>query len=537
MTGTKFCSALALTVVVLMILASGVTIGTAKGAPTTITAYKSTITVNVKSPYQSSQWADAQTISEPQSGITFAAKQNGTGWLFLMIWHTSAFICTDAACFGGIELGYLNNTQAMGSSNTPTMMILASTSFKNNIDEFVSTDTVTPTTVESLGYKVQSVCGLTLTGTVSNGQYTVECYKPFALSGASPYDLKLVVGSTIEIGFGVGEFSSPGDHMVTDMSTYTLTFSGQTYGSSSSTSSTTSTSRSSSTSSTSSTTSSSTTTSTSSTTTSTSKTTTSSTSSTTSSSTTTSTSSTTTSTSVTTPPAYTVNAATNSKSYVGNVTGTISGTVTGTPSAAGSTLSLQIANPVNVTVFTQTVTISANGAFSGTFSPGPSWAIPGTYTLTATYFTIISGTPSFFTNIYRFSYIPNTVTTTTTTTSTGPFSTSTTTTTATTTTTTTTTKTTTVTGPTTTVSGPTSTVTGPTTTVSGPTSTVTGPTTTLTSTATTTAAPVTFTNTSTSTVTQTTSAIPGWAYAAMVVLLLIGLAIGYVVKRPSVKQS
>jgi hypothetical protein len=43
--------------------------------------------------------------------------------------------------------------------------------------------------------------------------------------------------------------------------------------------------------------------------------------------------------------------------------------------------------------------------------------------------------------------------------------------------------------------------------------------------------------TSTSTVTQTTSAIPGWAYGLMVVLLLIGLAIGYVVKRPSIKQS
>ena len=44
-------------------------------------------------------------------------------------------------------------------------------------------------------------------------------------------------------------------------------------------------------------------------------------------------------------------------------------------------------------------------------------------------------------------------------------------------------------------------------------------------------------NTATSTVTQTTSAIPGWAYGVMVVLLLVGLAIGYVVKRPSVKQS
>jgi hypothetical protein len=38
-------------------------------------------------------------------------------------------------------------------------------------------------------------------------------------------------------------------------------------------------------------------------------------------------------------------------------------------------------------------------------------------------------------------------------------------------------------------------------------------------------------------VTQTTSSIPAWAYGTMVLLLLIGLAIGYVVKRPSAKQS
>ncbi|MGD0638812.1 MAG: hypothetical protein ABSA72_12315, partial [Nitrososphaerales archaeon] len=307
--------------------------------PTTITAYKSQYAVNVNSAYQPSQWTDTSTINVAATGMTLAAKQNGTGWLFLMTWQQSKIYCTDEYCFGGIELGYLNNTQPMGGSTTPTVMILASTSFKNGVDEFVSTGTVTPESVESLGYTTQSVCGLSLT----SGQYTVECYRPFKLTNASPYDFRaLGVGSTIEIGFAVGEFSSPGDHLATDMSTYVLAFSGQTYGSSTSSSSTTSTSSSSSTTSTSSTTSSTTTTSTSSTTTSTSKTTTSSTSSTTSSTTTTSTSSTTTSTTVTTPPAYTVSATTNSNSYVGSVTGTISGTIAGTPSAAGSTVSLQI---------------------------------------------------------------------------------------------------------------------------------------------------------------------------------------------------
>jgi hypothetical protein len=38
-------------------------------------------------------------------------------------------------------------------------------------------------------------------------------------------------------------------------------------------------------------------------------------------------------------------------------------------------------------------------------------------------------------------------------------------------------------------------------------------------------------------VTQTTSTTPGWAYGAMVILFLVGLAIGYVVKRPQTRGS
>jgi hypothetical protein len=72
-------------------------------------------------------------------------------------------------------------------------------------------------------------------------------------------------------------------------------------------------------------------------------------------------------------------------------------------------------------------------------------------------------------------------------------------------------------------------LTGPTTTVTS-TTTLTGPTTTVTSTA-------TATQTTTSTVTNTSSVIPGWAYGAMAALLLIGLAVGYVVKRPPARPS
>jgi high-affinity Fe2+/Pb2+ permease len=43
--------------------------------------------------------------------------------------------------------------------------------------------------------------------------------------------------------------------------------------------------------------------------------------------------------------------------------------------------------------------------------------------------------------------------------------------------------------------------------------------------------------TATTTSTTTTTTVPGWAYGVMVVLLLAGLAIGYVVKRPTTRQG
>ncbi len=213
--------------------------------PTTITAYKSQIPVNVSSPYQPSQWTDTPSFTEPTSGMTFAVKQNGTGWLFLMIWQQSSVYCYDEYCFGGIELGHMNNTQPMGSPTTPTIMILVSTAFKGGVDEFIATGEQTPVSVESEGYKTQSTCGLTTSGST----YTAVCYRPFKLDDASPYDFPtLGVGSTVEIGFAVGEFSAPGDHSATDMSTYALTFSNQTYGAAVSSSSTASSSMTSSTS-------------------------------------------------------------------------------------------------------------------------------------------------------------------------------------------------------------------------------------------------------------------------------------------------
>jgi len=193
---------------------------TPSSSASTFTAYKSQYAINVNSPYVASQWKDTQTIHEPTSGMTVAFKQNSTGLLFLMMWNQSS-VCSNSSCYGGIELGPLANTGAMGSSSTPTIMVLAGPSFKGDVDEFISTGTFTPTSVETDGYKSQTVCGLTVSGT----SYTAICYRPFTLTNASPYDPKLVVGSTVEIGLAVGEFNQPGVHDATNMQSYVLTIS------------------------------------------------------------------------------------------------------------------------------------------------------------------------------------------------------------------------------------------------------------------------------------------------------------------------
>lgn len=211
----------------LLCLLSAIASAHSVAAATTITAYKAQTPVKLDGVVESGEWTDTAQFVEKSSQMTVAFKQNGTGLLWLMQWTESSPSCTDSACFGGIELGFLNNTAEMGSPTTPTVMVLTSSSFKGNVDEFVSTGDQTPAPVETYGYSTQSVCGLKLVGQ----EYTAECYRPFVFHNPSPYDPfpTLVAGSPIEIGFAVGEFTSPGDHLASDMSTYVLTLSNQPY--------------------------------------------------------------------------------------------------------------------------------------------------------------------------------------------------------------------------------------------------------------------------------------------------------------------
>lgn len=190
-------------------------------AASTVTVYASQNPVSLDGVIQPGEWSDTPIITNSESGLTYAFKQNGTGLLFLMQW-SEAVPCPD--CFAGVELGHQNNTAVMGATTTPTLMILASPSFQGGVDEFISTGEFTPAPVEQSGYKTQTTCALNYTG----GVYTAECYRPFELTNPSPYDFNFSVGSTAEIGFAVGVFTQPGNHLATDMSSYVFSISSQT---------------------------------------------------------------------------------------------------------------------------------------------------------------------------------------------------------------------------------------------------------------------------------------------------------------------
>jgi cobalamin biosynthesis Mg chelatase CobN len=218
-------------------------------------------------------------------------------------------------------------------------------------------------------------------------------------------------------------------------------------------------------------------------------------------------------------------------SFAGPQSYTISATISPTPPSRDNVSILVTLLGSSSAIDSSTQAVTASGTFSYATHVGgtPSW-VTGTY--------VISATDSHgATGLTTFEYTAPAVTTTTTTSKTTASS-STSTTSSSTTTSTSTTSTTTKTTSTSVSTTTASSQPPATTTV---TQTVTPAPLTITSTTITTPAPSTLTKTSiqtvTSTVTQTSSVIPDWAYGAMVVLLLAGVAVGYVVKGSSARKG
>ena len=212
----------------LAVMLTASTVQRTSAAAQTITANQAQGPVKLDGVVEPNEWTDAQVVNITTAGMGVAFKHNATGLFMLFQWKQSGNLCKDKFCYAGVEMDFANNTGVMGGFGTPAVMLLLSPSFTGGADEFISKAETTPATVESAGYKTQATCATALNGTV----YTGECYRPFKLANASPYDPfpSLVAGSSIEIGFAVGEFNLPGLHSATDMSSYVLTLSSQTYG-------------------------------------------------------------------------------------------------------------------------------------------------------------------------------------------------------------------------------------------------------------------------------------------------------------------
>ena len=179
-------------------------------AAQTLVAYQAQAPVKLDGKVSPGEWSDAQMINDSVSSMGVAFKHNATGLFILMQWPEmiTSGLCTDQYCYGGVEFDNASNVGVMGTALNPAIMLLVSPSFKGGYDEFISQAETTPTSVETDGYKTQSTCALALSGTV----YTAECYRPLHLTNASPHDpfLGLASGTSIEVGFAVGEFSEPG---------------------------------------------------------------------------------------------------------------------------------------------------------------------------------------------------------------------------------------------------------------------------------------------------------------------------------------
>jgi len=186
-----------------------------------LTAFRSEHDTSLDGVVQPGEWNDTLLFYDHFSTLMVAFKQNTTGLLSLVTWSEPS-PCN--GCYAALEFGYLNNTGYTGTAQTPITEVILSPSLKGNVDEAISTGGST-SYVEEQGYRTQSVCGLNYDA----GRYTAECYRPFDLVNPSPQDLRFTLGSTVELGLATGNFSSPGSQLATDMSTYVLIVSNETY--------------------------------------------------------------------------------------------------------------------------------------------------------------------------------------------------------------------------------------------------------------------------------------------------------------------
>jgi len=102
--------------------------------------------------------------------------------------------------------------------------------------------------------------------------------------------------------------------------------------------------------------------------------------------------------------AFTITVATDKSSYSGTATIRVTGTISGGTIPSGTSVSIQIRNPQNTLVDAGTAPVDpATGAYSKDFvAGGPSWSVPGTYTVTVSWAPDLSTPPISASTIFTY---------------------------------------------------------------------------------------------------------------------------------------
>jgi len=90
--------------------------------------------------------------------------------------------------------------------------------------------------------------------------------------------------------------------------------------------------------------------------------------------------------------ATTVTVQTDASSYQPGATIHVSGTVSPAPTLTGTYIAVSIIAPNGVTADANEFEVGTNGSYSGTFVPGPSYSVNGTYTVDAVYNSVTATT-------------------------------------------------------------------------------------------------------------------------------------------------
>jgi len=186
-------------------------------AATELKAYRSRVVPTIDGIASDGEWTDTPSFSETTSGASVAFKHDEKSLYILVVFPKSQPSEKD---FFGIEFDNNGDKAHMGSGSSPDDALFVSPAYKpnNGKDAFL------------MGFAKQTdddkaggTNDVEARMVYSSGNYVVEIRRSLTTNDSKGNDVSLTVGSSVGIGFTMGEFGKGALHAATDMNTYTLT--------------------------------------------------------------------------------------------------------------------------------------------------------------------------------------------------------------------------------------------------------------------------------------------------------------------------